>query len=102
MAAEVARAWAGLREPAASLTQRQVTALAGLIYRNGFGPYVLDHPGPPSMWEDVLRLQREAREAGKLAEWMGSLVDGLLLKEGVRTDDASRARLIDAADAALI
>jgi hypothetical protein len=41
-------------------------------------------------------MDQEAREAGKLAEWLGPSVDELLRKQGLHIDTSSRRRLIEA------
>jgi integrase len=60
-----------------------------------------DEPGPPEVWAHVIRLQREARDAGKLEQWVGGAVNDLLLRQRVHTDAFSRCRLIEAVDAAV-
>ena len=101
VAAEVERLWRVHRAKPSPLTQREITALAGLAYHE-WADQLSEEPGSPQAWAHVLRLHRQARDAGKLEQWVGAAVDQLLLKQGVRTDDASRSRLIDAVDGALV
>lgn len=100
VAAEVERAWRAYRAKPEPLSQREITALAGLIYNEWVGGKLTEEPGGPSTWSHVLRLNRQAREAGKLEQWVGPVVDELLLRQGIRTDAHSRDRLIDAVDKA--
>lgn len=101
VAAQVALRWKALRAKPEPLTQKQIIALAGEAYRE-ITDYVSDEPGTPAIWEHTLRLHRQAREAGKLDAWVGPTVDELLQRRGLRTDDDSRARLIEEVDKALV
>nr|WP_306426616.1 DUF6538 domain-containing protein [Methylobacterium soli] len=95
------RFWEVQKAGLVTLTQRQITALSGLVYADVRGA-VAEEPGTPETWDHVLRLHEEARSAGKLGQWVGPSVDGLLLKEGLIADAASRERLIEAIDRAFI
>lgn len=101
VAAEVEMRWKALRAKPEPLSLKQIVALAGEAYRE-ITDYVSDEPGPTATWDHVLRLHRQAREAGKLEAWIGPTVDGLLQRRGLRADDASRARLIEEVDKAVM
>lgn len=83
------------------LSQKQIIALAGLAYHEMVG-MVDDEPGLPDAWGHVLRLHRQAREAGKLEQWVGPTVDSILQREGTLADEASRTRLIEEVDRSLV
>jgi len=59
-----------------------------------------DEPGNETAWRHWLRLDQEAREAGKLEHWYGEAVDRLLRQRGLHIDQPSRARLLEAISAA--
>jgi integrase len=96
VAAEVEREWKAHRSKPEPLSQREITGLAGILY-DEWTSSLRDEPGPPDAWFHVLRLHQQAQDAGKLEQWVGPSVDQLLLKQGLRADEQSRARLIDAA-----
>jgi len=93
VAAEVEKHWKALRSPAETLTQKQVIALAGVFYLE-LTTELSDEPGSPTVWEHWLRIERQAREAGKLEQWLGPAVDKLLARHGLNIDAGSRARLL--------
>jgi len=101
VAAEVEKAWQGLRRGPQHLTMRQIVGLAGEVYA-GWVRDLSDEPGEPVIWFHVLRLQREARAAGKLAEWWKDSIDELLLKKGLIVDDLTRSRLVEEVDKAFV
>lgn len=101
VAAEVEKVWQGLRRGAQRLTMKQIAALAGEVYTDWVNA-LADEPGEPQIWFHVLRLQREAREAGKLMEWWRESVDELLLKKGLVVDDYTRVRLTEEVDKAFV
>ncbi|MCC5977556.1 MAG: tyrosine-type recombinase/integrase [Salinarimonas sp.] len=101
VAAMVEREWQALRSPARSLTQREIVALAGLIYAEEVEA-LSEEPGSADVWAHVIELHAKAREAGKLEQWLGPSVDAILRREGLNIDATSRARLIEAVDAASI
>lgn len=74
VAAEVDKHWRALRSPAETLTNKQVVALAGIFYRE-LTTELSDEPGTPTIWEHWLRIERQARDAGKLEQWLGPAVD---------------------------
>lgn len=105
------RYWQALRNGPRHLTQKQIVALAGIVYQwLAFGAE--DEPGPASLWEKVLRLSREIREGkgfpaellidptpddvkrGALNLHYGPIADALLTKEALVVDEDSRWRLI--------
>lgn len=93
VAAEVDKHWKALRSPAETLTQKQVIALAGVFYLE-LTTELSDEPGSPAVWEHWLRIERQARDAGKLEQWLGPAVDPLLARHGLNIDVDSRARLL--------
>ncbi|CAO4182709.1 DUF6538 domain-containing protein [Methylorubrum populi] len=95
------RFWEAQRKGPARLNQRQITALGGLAYREWVHA-MADEPGPSGAYAEVLRLHAEARESGKLGQWVGPSVDAMLLKEGLVVDEESRQRLIEAVDQGLV
>lgn len=101
VAAEVERHWQALRSGPITLTNQQITALAGILYREETSA-LADEPGSPEVWDHVVRIHRQAREAGKLEQWLGPSVDDLLRRQGLNIDSQSRSRLIEAVDAAAI
>jgi integrase len=101
VAAEVERMWQGLRRGPQVLMQKQIVALAGEVYRD-WVEAMSDEPGETVIWDHVLRLQRQARAAGKLAEWWKPSIDELLLKKGLVIDEASRTRLVEEVDKAFV
>lgn len=100
MAARVHREWHVLRSEAVPLTQKQIVALSGILYRD-LRDLVGEEPGSSELWGNVLRLHDEALENGRTEQWFGSAVDDLLLREGLKTDPESRQRLIGEAHKAL-
>lgn len=99
VAAEVEAHWKALRSPAQVLSNREVTALAGIFYSE-LTKQMADEPGNETAWQHWLRLDQEAREAGKLEHWYGEAVDRLLRQRGLHIDQPSRARLLEAISAA--
>jgi hypothetical protein len=99
VAAEIEAHWKALRSPAQVLSNREVTTLAGIFYSE-LTKQMADEPGAETAWQHWLRLDQEAREAGKLEQWYGEAVDGLLRKRGLHIDPPSRARLLEAISAA--
>lgn len=93
IAAEVEKHWKALRSPAEALTQKQVIALAGVFYLE-LTTELSDEPGSPTVWEHWLRIERQARDAGKLEQWLGPEVDKLLARHGLNIDAGSRGRLL--------
>jgi len=101
VAVEVERYWQALRSGPITLTNQQITALAGILYREETSA-LADEPGSSEAWDHVVRIHRQAREAGKLEQWLGPSVDDLLRRQGLNIDSQSRSRLIEAVDAAAI
>ena len=100
-AAEVEERWKALRSKPEPLTQRQIVALAGEVYHDLVGN-MSDEPGLSDAWKEVQRLQREAREAGKLDQWMKPMLDDVLQRRGLCADDESRSRLVEEVDKAFV
>lgn len=93
VAAELEKHWKALRSPAETLTQKQVIALAGVFYLE-LTAELSDEPGSPTIWEHWLRIERQARDAGKLEQWLDPAVDRLLAQHGLNIDAGSQARLL--------
>jgi hypothetical protein len=85
VAARVERQWANLRAGHQSLTQRQIMTFAGKVYHD-WVEALPEEPGETETWDHILRLQREAREQGRLVEWAGPYLDEWLTKEGLMID----------------
>lgn len=94
VAAEVEAHWAALRSPALTLNNREIVALAGTVYAEMVAQFA-GEPGSPSTWDHVLRIDQEFRQAGKLEEWNGAMVDTLLRRKALHVDATTRARLYD-------
>lgn len=101
IAEEVEARWKALRSQPEPLTQKQVVALSGEVYREWIALFT-DNPGGSDVWSALLGVQQNARATAKLDEWIGPAVDDLLLKRGLRTDEASRTKLIAGVDRAII
>lgn len=89
-----------LRAGPKPLTNIEISGLAGDVYR-AWTASLRDDPGEEVIWGHVLRLQAQAREAGKLEQWIGPTVDALLSERGIVTDAHSRERLLDRVHKAL-
>lgn len=87
--------WRLYRHGPKPLTQKEVQALAGLLYADLVARMDAE-PGPESIWAQVIELNNRKKEYGELDAWFGGSVDQLLTKQGVHTDAASRARVIGA------
>jgi integrase len=101
IAEEVEARWRALRSQPEPLTQKQVVALSGEVYREWLALFA-DNPGCPDVWSALLEIQHSAKAAEKLGTWVGPAGDELLLKRGLRADDASRTQLIAAVDRAIV
>jgi hypothetical protein len=88
MSLEIERYWAALSEPATNLSNRQIVVLSGILYRDATERFA-EEPGSPETWEHLKRLDAQAREKGKLDQWYGETVGGLLAKEGLDVDAPS-------------
>ncbi|WP_230531767.1 site-specific integrase [Microvirga roseola] len=91
---EVDRHWKALRRPTQPLSHKQVVALSGLAYKAMTEGHA-DDPGSSSLWQGLMLLQNNVINPDRLAQWLGPTVDAILVREGVRTDEASRSRLIE-------
>lgn len=96
-----AMVWERHRKQPEPLPHAQIVALSGILYRDVMASLELE-PGEPSLWQAVLALlDRVATTPDGLAKWYGSETDGLLLEQGLVTDDHSRQRLLSELDSAL-
>lgn len=100
-AAEVAATWKALRSEAVNLSHKQIVALSGIAYRELID-LLADEPGETSIWDEVLRLHKEAGEAGLLEQWFGPTVDDLLLRQGLKVLPESRDRLLNEVSKAIV
>ncbi|MBT1155698.1 site-specific integrase [Aminobacter anthyllidis] len=92
--------WQRYRASPQPLTQKQIQALAGLLYYQLVG--MMDsEPGEEGIWTAALRLNQGKMERGELDGWFGPSVDELFAREGVRTDPLSRTRVVHAAFGAI-
>ncbi len=98
---EIERHWAALSEPATNLSNKQIVALSGILYRDATERFA-EEPGSPETWEHLKRVDKQAREKGKLDQWYGQTVDELLAKEGLNVDGPSREQLLRAASDAIL
>ncbi|MCK0198643.1 tyrosine-type recombinase/integrase [Ancylobacter sp. 6x-1] len=90
-----------LRSGVTVLTQKQIVALAGRVYR-AWVAGMSDEPGPASIWERLEKLAGERLQAGGAVKWFASEVDAELLREGLAVDEATHARLIAETDKAFV
>ncbi len=108
--AEVEERFARLRSGVRSLTHKETVALAGTVYQT-WSTILEDNPGTSALWSGVLlnNLKARARKYGRgplligaeaqrkasMEEQFGPLVDAVLVKECLLTDDQSRLRLLE-------
>jgi len=92
--AVVEKQWSALRKPSQPLTHKQIVALSGLVYRTMVKGHE-DDPGSSSMWQGFIAFQSRVLNPDRVKDWLGPIVDAVLLREGIRTDEASRERLIE-------
>ena len=92
--------WQRYRGSPTALDNRQVHALAGLLYRD-LVEMMDGEPGEAAIWDEVLKLNQRVADAGGLDQWFGPSVDQLFAKEGIRTDPLSRTRVVHAASKAI-
>ncbi|WP_193227801.1 site-specific integrase [Aureimonas psammosilenae] len=95
------RAWRAMRAKPVVLSQKEITALAGLLYQD-LTAKMEDEPGEVGIWQAVIDRFQHEREAGTLETWFGSTVDELLLSEGLNVAGESRTRLLEAGASALV
>lgn len=88
VAAEVEAYWKALRSPAQSLNNREIVALAGVFYVE-ITSQLSNEPGSEEAWRHWLRIDQEAREAGRLEQWYGETVDKLLRQKALHIDALS-------------
>lgn len=73
IAEEVEARWKALRSQPEPLTQKQVVALSGEVYREWLALFT-DNPGETSIRSAVLEIQHNAKAAEKLEAWIGPTV----------------------------
>jgi hypothetical protein len=101
------RYWEALRKGPRHLTNKQIIALAGKVYRWLDG--IEDEPGPASLWEEVIRFGQDIREGkhgfanlmidptpdevrhGAMTFHYGPWADALLTSEALVVDEESRS-----------
>ncbi|NEJ96257.1 MULTISPECIES: DUF6538 domain-containing protein [Rhizobium] len=95
--------WQSLREGPKRLTQKQIAALAGEVYRGTLKQFE-DDPGDPSIWAEIDRLHAEAIKGGTATkeQWFGETVDQVLASHQLLVDKESRLALIEAAGKATV
>lgn len=72
--------WQLQRGSPTALTNKQVQALAGLLYRD-LVAMMDSEPGESAIWDEVLKLNQRVADAGGLDRWFGPSVDELFAKE---------------------
>ena len=108
--AEVEERFERLRKGPRSLTQKEVTALAGEMYK-AWADGLEDNPGTIEKWNAILvgnlkaragksgrgqlLIGAEAKRRAAMEDRFGPLVDASLTKEGLIVDEPSRQRLIE-------
>ncbi|WP_426237378.1 DUF6538 domain-containing protein [Pararhizobium sp. DWP1-1-3] len=90
---QVTKRWKALRNKLEPLTQKQIVALSGKVYRKIVEQFD-EEPGSPQTWREITALAERVAAGGNFEQWYGSSVDELLLSEDTVTDEASRQRLI--------
>lgn len=90
---EVTSRWKLMRVKPEPLSQRQIVALSGKVYRKIVEKFD-DEPGPAVVWRNILALAERVAAKGDWEQWYSPSIDELLLSEGISTDQASRDRLI--------
>ncbi|MGN6143204.1 MAG: DUF6538 domain-containing protein [Mesorhizobium sp.] len=92
--------WDVVREGPKALPQKQIQALAGILYVELVDQMDAE-PGEPGIWEQVIRLNNGKADEGRLQSWYGPSVDALLSKQGIVATALDRWRLIEAAHRAI-
>lgn len=100
--AQLQRICEGIRNGPRSLTHKQRLALAGLVYRDFIADYE-DEPGNADKWELLQRHVADTAENGPAAleRCYGHIVDAVLVRECLVTDEGSRKLLIEEAALAI-
>ncbi|KEA04323.1 DUF6538 domain-containing protein [Rhizobium rhizogenes] len=98
---KVTARWKMLRAKPEPLTQKQIVALSGKVYRKIVERFD-DEPGPAKVWQSFLELAERVAANGLWEQWYGPSVDELLLSENVVSDQPSRERLIQQVHRTLI
>jgi integrase len=89
------RFWDAARNGPQPLSQKQIQALAGLVYVELVDQMDAE-PGEAGIWEKVIQLNNRKAEQGQLQEWYAPAVDELLGKQGIIATASDCARLIEA------
>lgn len=87
--------WQRHREGPQPLTNKQIQALAGILYTR-LVDMMDSEPGEEGIWKQVLQLNKGKQETGELDRWFGPTVDELFAEQGVNTDPLSRTRVVHA------
>ncbi|WEX77960.1 integrase [Sinorhizobium numidicum] len=90
---QVTKHWRLLRTRPEPLSQKQIVALSGKVYRKIIEKFD-DEPGSPQLWRNIISLAERVAADGNWEQWYGPSVDELLLSEDTVTDHESRERLI--------
>lgn len=85
--------WTLMRLKPEPVPLKTVMALAGEAYRQ-LVESVDEEPGESSIWDAVLARNEQEVESGYAERWYGPTADGLLIKHGIKADEASRERLL--------
>jgi hypothetical protein len=103
--------WQSLRDGPKALSQKQVIALAGDVYRS-IANALEEDPGSPELWTQLVGLSEaalaselgpgrllidvaaERRSRASLESWFGPTVDGVLSARAIITDQPTRGRLL--------
>lgn len=95
--------WQSLRSGPVSLTQKQLVALAGDVYRDLTALFE-DNPGTSTTWEDIIRLHtaKMAADPVEMNEWLGPTVDEVLARRRLIVDTQSRDALLIKVGVALV
>ncbi|MDX0702001.1 hypothetical protein GOD03_17335 [Sinorhizobium medicae] len=94
--------WRSLREGPKRLTQKQIAALAGEVYRALVSTFEED-PGKSELWQKIVNLHASAMAGDDEAreKWFGPTVDQILAQHQLVVDGDSRAALLAAVGQAL-
>lgn len=108
VAAVVERKWQALRSPPVMLTNRQVSAIAGMAYAELVTPTLQEEPGSPAMWSHILKQHEDIRdqpdlwETGRAQRWLDPSLDGYARSLGIRISDEDRPRVLEAVNLAML
>lgn len=91
--------WDRYRKEPEPLTQKQIVALSGTLYRDIMAIRG-DNPWEPESWEAALAFSEGLDTREKKERWYGPSVDSLLLETGIVTNGESRWRVVQEFDRA--